>query len=378
MFKTAYKFIRFDRAKSIGIITGIVISIFLIGQQLGTLGYLSGLMSGIVRNSNTQIAKIWVVDRRVNNANALNTINYSLVNELKSIPGVQETYPTLVANAEAKFAAGNVAPVTLLGSSAPAFILGPPQHLILKGNLQDLMQSGSVSADYFDKKNYKQPVELGEMLEINGKQAIINLETKSAQGFGASFMFTSLENARYFSDSPSQNISAVLVQPKAGTVTDSLVKAINSHFSSVKAWKATDLQESSVSVILKESSMGISFGSLIGFAVISGFFIIGLLLYSSAFDRIKDYGTLKAIGANNRYVSKLIICQAIIYAFIGFSIAVILLYLMKWGMASSGLILVITPLMLLELLAMTLFICIGGSLFALQKIKKLEPASVFR
>lgn len=207
------------------------------------------------------------------------------------------------------------------------------------------------------------------MLEINGKQAIINLETKSAQGFGASFMFTSLENARYFSDSPSQNISAVLVQPKAGTVTDSLVKAINSHFSSVKAWKATDLQESSVSVILKESSMGISFGSLIGFAVISGFFIIGLLLYSSAFDRIKDYGTLKAIGANNRYVSKLIICQAIIYAFIGFSIAVILLYLMKWGMASSGLILVITPLMLLELLAMTLFICIGGSLFALQKSK---------
>lgn len=132
MFKTAYKFIRFDRAKSIGIITGIVISIFLIGQQLGTLGYLSGLMSGIVRNSNTQIAKIWVVDRRVNNANALNTINYSLVNELKSIPGVQETYPILVANAEAKFAAGNVAPVTLLGSSAPAFILGPPQHLILK------------------------------------------------------------------------------------------------------------------------------------------------------------------------------------------------------------------------------------------------------
>lgn len=132
MFKTAYKFIRFDRAKSIGIITGIVISIFLIGQQLGTLGYLSGLMSGIVRNSNTQIAKIWVVDRRVNNANALNTINYSLVNELKSIPGVQETYPILVANAEAKFAAGNVAPVTLLGSSAPAFILGPSSTFNLK------------------------------------------------------------------------------------------------------------------------------------------------------------------------------------------------------------------------------------------------------
>ena len=35
MFALAWKFIRFDRAKSIGIITAIVISIFLIGQQVG-------------------------------------------------------------------------------------------------------------------------------------------------------------------------------------------------------------------------------------------------------------------------------------------------------------------------------------------------------
>ena len=35
MLKTAWKFIKFDKAKSIGVVVGILISTFLIGQQLG-------------------------------------------------------------------------------------------------------------------------------------------------------------------------------------------------------------------------------------------------------------------------------------------------------------------------------------------------------
>ena len=35
MFKTAWKFSIYDKAKSIGVIVGILISTFLIGQQLG-------------------------------------------------------------------------------------------------------------------------------------------------------------------------------------------------------------------------------------------------------------------------------------------------------------------------------------------------------
>jgi putative ABC transport system permease protein len=60
------------------------------------------------------------------------------------------------------------------------------------------------------------------------------------------------------------------------------------------------------------------------FAEIS-FFIIGLTLYSSTLDRIKDYGTLKAIGARKGYVNRLIIAQAFLYAVLGFVITLILL-----------------------------------------------------
>ena len=123
--------------------------------------------------------------------------------------------------------------------------------------------------------------------------------------------------------------------------------------------------------------MGMSFGTLVVFAMISGFFIIGLTLYSSALDRIKDYGTLKAIGATRNYVNRLIIAQAFLYAIIGYIIAMILLFGFKMGVVNSGLAIDISPTFALFLLFITLFISIGGSLFAVRKITKLEPASVF-
>lgn len=124
--------------------------------------------------------------------------------------------------------------------------------------------------------------------------------------------------------------------------------------------------------------MGITFGTLVIFAVITGFFIIGLTMYSSVLDRINDYGTLKAIGARNKYVRKLILTQAVIFALTGFLLAMMLLMGMKQGMANAGLILDFNPPLLGILLFITLLISVGGSLFAIGKINKLEPASVFR
>ena len=62
MIATAYRFIIYDKVKSIGVIIGIVVSVFLIGQQIGVLSFLTGLMGGLVSNSRQDIAQIWVVD----------------------------------------------------------------------------------------------------------------------------------------------------------------------------------------------------------------------------------------------------------------------------------------------------------------------------
>jgi putative ABC transport system permease protein len=156
-----------------------------------------------------------------------------------------------------------------------------------------------------------------------------------------------------------------------------VIERINSLYPKLRAWDVEKLRNSTVKEILISSNMGMSFGTLVVFAMISGFFIIGLTLYSSALDRIKDYGTLKAIGAKKGYVNRLIVTQAFLYAVFGFVIAMLLLLGFQQGVKNSGLFINFSLPFVAFLFGLTLLISIGGSLFAVRKISRLEPASVF-
>jgi putative ABC transport system permease protein len=72
----------------------------------------------------------------------------------------------------------------------------------------------------------------------------------------------------------------VAVSVKPGYQVDEVVRSINSTFYGIKAWDARKLQKATVNYITLSSNIGTSIGSLVVFAIISGFFIIGLTLYS--------------------------------------------------------------------------------------------------
>lgn len=378
MLRTAYQFMKYDKSKSIGIIIGIVISIFLIGQQIGILTFLTGLMGGLVSSSRQDLGEIWVVDNITNNANELAKLDERLVQEIRSIAGVQETYAVVVASGSVKFADGKTAMVSLIGSEAPNFAAGPRPDLVLDGKISNLIDDGAVSAEFYDESTFNNSVAVGTSVEINGKSAVIKVRTKNARGFGGSFFYTTLSKARYFGGFPDNKISCVAVKVKPGFNREQVIANINNTIVGVKAWDSTDLKNTTAKFITITSNIGTSIGSLVVFAIISGFFIIGLTLYSAALDRLKDYGTLKAIGATNGYVTKLILMQSFLFAIIGFVIAQLMLFGFQKGVASAGLVLNFPPILVLGLFLVTLFISMGGSLFAIRKINGVEPASVFR
>jgi putative ABC transport system permease protein len=377
MLQLAWKFIKFDRAKSIGIITAIVISIFLIGQQVGLLLYLMGLMGNLSGNANVSDSDIWVIESQTKNVNTLNKIDQRYVQQLRSIPGVEQSYAVVIGSGEARFLDGNTAGVTLIGSDAPLFIIGPNEKKIAEGNINDLNLPEAVSAEYYNAKSWKVNLFLNKPIEINGKAASIKLITKSAQAFGGNYMYTSLANARYYGNISPDKVSLISLRLNENASKDSTIAIINKLYPNLKAWDVKKLKDSTIKEVLVSSNMGMSFATLVIFAMVSGFFIIGLTLYSSALDRVKDYGTLKAIGATNFYVNRLLVAQAFLYAMIGFAIAFVLLLGFAQGVKGSGLNIDFNIGFVSFLLGVTLFISIGGSLFAVRKISKLEPASVF-
>ncbi|MFZ6001730.1 MAG: ABC transporter permease, partial [Bacteroidota bacterium] len=185
----------YDRSKSIGVVIGIVISIFLIGQQVGILGFLTGLMGGVIDNSRKDIGQIWVIDNITQNANDLGKLDERYVREIRSIEGVENTYAVIAANSLVKFQNGKTAAILLMGSEAPLFVAGPNESKINQGRLEDLLAEGAVSAEFFDEKTFDNSLALGSRVEINGKEAFIRMQTKNARGFGGSFFYTTLSKA---------------------------------------------------------------------------------------------------------------------------------------------------------------------------------------
>ncbi len=371
---TALKFMKFDKPKSIGALFGVIISIFLVGQQTGIFTFLTNAMSYLVRVNNNYV---WVTDNKTSNVNALASIDIRLGNEIESLPLVKKAHPLVIASGVARFPDGTTAGMSMVGMNLPNFA-GIQKGLLKEGELTDLVADGAVSVDFFDRKALGNPKK-GDYFEINGKQVYIAALTQGARGFGGGlYSYTTIERARFLGKISPNKASAFLVEAEDPTKMAEMVKYINANIPGVKAWMPDDFAKETIITVLKSSGIAISFGTLIVFAIISGFVIIGLTLYSAAIDRIKDYGTLKAIGATNWYIRKLILMQAFIYAIFGFLLGYTLIEGFRNGIAKAGTLFSFSPVTKFSFLLLTIVIAVSGTLFAIKRITKLEPASVFR
>jgi putative ABC transport system permease protein len=371
MWKMAIQFLRFDKAKTAGALAGIMICVYLIGQQLGIFGFVMTSIASLLRDN---MNYIWVVHENSLGANELQAMDVRVEQNVQSMPGVKATHPIVVAGAPALFASGSKVSVQLLGAEEPYYTGLPIRYA--KDNFQALQTEEGIYVDYYDRKFLGNP-NIGDIIEINKKQAKIVGYTEGARGFALAFGFTTLSRARYYANLPAYQISALLVEVEE-SAQENFVYAVNQYIPDTWAYSASDFKSMTIMRILKNTGIGFSFLALIIFAVASGLVIVGLTLYSAANDRIKDYGTLKAMGATSGYLRRLVFAQAFLLALIGFVLAYCLLNGFRLLMKNTGTIIHI-DLWLVGILFITpLFISFVGSFFALRRIESLAPADIFK
>lgn len=362
----------YDKPKSIGALAGIIISIFLIGQQAGIFIFLTNAMASLVRGN---LGYIWVVDETTTNVNALSQLDMRKARELESIPGVKKAYPLVLAGGTAKFSNGKSSAITLIGVQAPRFAGGPWN--LETGRKTDLLREGAIITEYFDRSTLGE-AGIGDYFEVNGNKVFIAGNTRGVRSFGGVYTFTTIERARALGNFPLDKASAFLVERQADVTEEQVIALINRELKGIRAWNSEAFARATVNEVLASSGIAFSVGTLIIFALISGIIIIGLTLYSAAIDRIRDYGTLKAIGATNRFVRRLILTQAFLFALMGFSIAYLLILGFQNGIAQAGTFFEYPVWLKITFFIITLVIAFCGGMFAILRIVRLEPSEVFR
>jgi putative ABC transport system permease protein len=315
-----------------------------------------------------------VVSAKSKEVNDLPLLDMRIARELGSVAGVAKVHPIIVTPGTAKFVNGSKAQLTLIGTQAPTFAGGPWK--LVKGKHTNLLQNGAVITDELDAPTLNN-TQMGEFFELNGRRVILAGQTRGARGLGIAYGFTTIERARSLGGISPNNASAFLIEWDAKLSPQQVAQNIEKEIPGIKARDGQTFTGETLAYIAVNSGIVASFGLLVFFAVITGFAIVGLTLYSAVNDRLRDYGTVKAIGGNNGTIRKLILLQALIYSVIGFVIAFMLLVLFVQA-TKNALDIQLTPVLVAFLVAVTLFISILGSLFAMRKITRLEPVQIFR
>jgi len=119
-----------------------------------------------------------------------------------------------------------------------------------------------------------------------------------------------------------------------------------------------------------------AFGAIMGFVV--GAIIVYQILFADVSEHLNEYATLRAIGYKNRFVSGIVLQQAVILAVLGYLPGLAIVYwLYGKAAAATNLPLYITQERATTVFLMTLAMCAISGLMAVRKVRKLDPAEVF-
>jgi putative ABC transport system permease protein len=127
-----------------------------------------------------------------------------------------------------------------------------------------------------------------------------------------------------------------------------------------------------------QTGMGMAFFLTAALAIIIGGTIVGQTIYTSTLEHLRDYGTLKAIGARNQEIDQAIFAQAGLAAVAGYTAGALLVLFMRGGIEHAGVPMYLSPTLFAVLFIVILGMCLASAYFSVAKVRRLDPVSVFK
>jgi putative ABC transport system permease protein len=372
----ALKMLFGDRPKYLMLLAGLTFSTMLIVQQ-GSIfwGLMTWSQSGIT-NVN---APVWVTDSNINQVEEIKPLADTTVNMVRSVPGVEWAVPLYKGLQRARLRDGNYEQIALVGIESSTLIGRPGR--VVEGRIEDLRAPDTVAIDQLgvERLGGAGNIQLGTTFEINDHRvrivAIVQTQ-KSFQNFP--FVYMTYERALSVTPEERRKLSYVLASPVAGVSPEVLARRIQEQ-TGLGAFTGEQFGWKTVKWILKNTGIGVNFGTTVLLGFIVGMAISGQTFYLFTVENLPQFGALKAIGASTGLLARMILLQSFTVGAIGYGVGVGLATL--FGLTAAGgdrLPFKETWPLLVGVAMALLLICSISSAISIRKLAKLEPAIVFR
>lgn len=365
----------------------------------------TGLQYGFSRSTSQLIdqsqADLWLASENIEHLGLTLPLPYDRVTQARDVEGVAIAEGVIIRGAVWQDEASDeIASVTLVGANPNGLLFNP--DTLTEGNFSNLTQDYSFFTDQTNLSSLELQ-KIGDTGKINGISAELVGLTEGTQSivFG-NIMFTSLEtanalvNGRINLTASSENdnetvpeaprelnaanpITFILIQAEPGTDLAVLKRRLEEEVPNIRAFTRREMAERTEIYWEKRSGIGfiLGLGAVVG--VIVGIVVVGQILYASVSDHIKEFGTLKAMGASDWFIYSLIMEQGLWMAVLGYIPGMALcIGVASWTATTQGILILITPGSAIAVLGITVVMCISSAVFAIQKVTRVDPAIVFK
>lgn len=336
---------------------------------------LNGIFAGSARQISTYIersgADIFVAQAGVRNIHmASSFLPADLSPRIEAVPGVSRAVPMVYLSTTLKVA----------GKRHAIFPIGLPPGAEFGGAWEvtaGRALAGAGEVVMSDDLARRHGTGLGDDIRVAGRTLRVSGLAEGLESLASSFAFVSLEDAQAMRGS-GPLVSYYLVRVAPGTDAARVVKTIEERLDKVSAMTREDLAASDRAIALQMGVSVLQAMAVAGFLV--GLAVVGLSIYATAVEQLRQFGMLKAVGASRGHLLAAFVLQAQVVALSGFVLGVSLTLLLRPLVPKlvPGLELDLTPSFVLITLVEVLVI---GALAALPpwwRVSRLDPMLVFK
>jgi len=396
---------------------GIMFAVSLVTLQTGIFNGFTRSTAQLIDNSD---ADIWVASNKVVQVELTVPLPVTNLTQAQKVEGVERAEGLIFSNASWLPPEGDIAVVRVVGFEPNGQLFTPKN--ITQGSVNALKKPYSIMVDTTKLKSlYVKGI--GNVVKVNSLPAeLVGLTKGNNSIVSNAFMFTSLENAKaYLTSGQTSHISCqlpsvgkelictntypttpetkttteiptkpeklvasdlityVLIQAKPREDLQALKKKLETALPNTRAYTRAEFTQKNQLFWQKRTGVGFILGLGATVGVMVGTIIVGQILYSSVSDHLKEFGTLKAIGASNGVIYGVIIEQALWMSVLGYIPSMALCYgVAAWAFTTQGILILITPVSAIAIFGLTVIMCVGSAMFAIHKVTHLDPAMVFK
>ncbi len=379
----ALKMLMGDRGKYLGIVMGLTFASLIMTQQPAI--FVGLMMRSYSFITDVGLPDIWVMDPKVQFIDDVKPMQDMELYRVRGIEGVEWATPLYKGLIKARLANGNFQTCNVIGLDDATLIGGPP--LMLEGRLEDLRRSDAVIIDRdgaVEKLGLPGPdgkpvpLKVGDTLELNDRRAMVVGIAKTTRTFQSQpVVYTTYTRAMMYAPRERKLLSFILVKAKPGEDPRAVTERIRRR-TGLAAYTQAEFQKLTYDYFMENTGIPINFGISVTLGFIVGAAIAGQTFYSFTMENLRQFGVLKAMGASNWTLLRMILLQATLVGIIGYGLGVGLTSLFGWAMRNSILAFKFPwQLLVYSGLGVTL-ICVFAALISIRKVIALEPAVVFK